>query len=161
MNLVRKCRRSGGMTVLPAAFWCFVLVIVTGCASDSTTSPGEDITTVVAGQGMDVPAAIAVRPNSDGELWVTNRGSDSITIIRNASVEASVEIRRDGYAVDHGEQEEGVRCLAAPVFGPDGEIFASISLSGPASRLNKRRLDGLVPDLKRIAADLSEALETF
>jgi IclR family transcriptional regulator, acetate operon repressor len=70
-------------------------------------------------------------------------------------------IRRDGYAVDHGEQEEGVRCLAAPVFGPDGEIFASISLSGPASRLNKRRIEDLVPDLKRIAADLSEALDTF
>jgi hypothetical protein len=70
------------MTVLLAAFWCFVLVIVTGCASDSTTSPGEDITIVVAGQGMDVPAAITVRPNSDGELWVTNRGSDSITICR-------------------------------------------------------------------------------
>ncbi|HZF58586.1 MAG TPA: IclR family transcriptional regulator [Rubrobacter sp.] len=70
-------------------------------------------------------------------------------------------IRRDGYAVDHGEQEEGVRCLAAPVFGPDGEIFASVSLSGPASRLNKRRIEGLVPDLKKIAADLSEALKSF
>ena len=96
MNLVQKRRRNGGMLVLPAAFWCFVLVIVTGCDSDSTTSSREDITTVVAGQGMDVPAAIAVRPNSDGELWVTNRGSDSITIIRNASAEASAETRRDG-----------------------------------------------------------------
>ncbi len=70
-------------------------------------------------------------------------------------------IRREGYAVDHGEQEEGVRCLAAPVFGPDGEIFASISLSGPASRLTKRHLKGLVPDLKKIASDFSEALESF
>ncbi|MDQ4128666.1 MAG: IclR family transcriptional regulator [Actinomycetota bacterium] len=70
-------------------------------------------------------------------------------------------IRREGYAVDHEEQEEGVRCLAAPVFGPDGDIFASISLSGPASRLTRRRIEGLVPDLKRIAADLSRALETF
>ncbi len=70
-------------------------------------------------------------------------------------------IRRDGYAVDHGEQEEGVRCLAAPVFGPDGQIFASISLSGPASRLNKSRIQGLVTDLKKVAADLSEALAGF
>lgn len=70
-------------------------------------------------------------------------------------------IRRDGYAVDFEEQEEGVRCLAAPVFGPDGEIFASISLSGPASRLHARRIEELVPSLKEIAADLSEALESF
>ena len=96
------------MTVAPAAFWCFVLVIATGCASDSTPSPGEDITTVVAGQGMDVPAAIAVRPNSDGELWVTNRGSDSITIIRNASAEASAETRRDGYAEHFVARPSGI-----------------------------------------------------
>ena len=41
MNLGRKRRRSGGITIVPAVFWCFVLVIVTGCASDSTTSLGE------------------------------------------------------------------------------------------------------------------------
>lgn len=70
-------------------------------------------------------------------------------------------IRRQGYAIDYGEQEDGVRCLAAPVFGPDGEIFASISLSGPASRLESRRVEELVPHIKRIAAALSEALETF
>ena len=70
-------------------------------------------------------------------------------------------IRRQGYAIDYGEQEDGVRCLAAPIFGPDGEIFASISLSGPASRLESRRVEDLVSHIKRIAADLSEALETF
>lgn len=70
-------------------------------------------------------------------------------------------IRRRGYAIDYGEQEEGVRCLAVPVFGPDGEIFASVSLSGPASRLESRKVEELVPHIKRIAAALSEALESF
>lgn len=54
-----------------------------------------------------------------------------------------------------------MRCLAVPVFGPDGEIFASVSLSGPASRLESRRVEELVPHIKRIAAALSEALESF
>ena len=44
VNLVRKRRRSGEMLVLPAAFCCFVLVIVMGYASDSTTSPGDGLT---------------------------------------------------------------------------------------------------------------------
>jgi IclR family acetate operon transcriptional repressor len=95
-----------------------------------------------------------------GRAGLTRQTSTTITDPGQLRSELR-NIRREGYAVDHGEQEEGVRCLAAPVFGPDGEIFASISLSGPASRLNKRRIEGLVPDLKRIAADLSEALETF
>lgn len=70
-------------------------------------------------------------------------------------------IRREGFAIDFGEQEDGVRCLAGPVFGPDGEIFAAMSLSGPASRLDGARLDSLVPHIKRITAALSDALESF
>jgi IclR family acetate operon transcriptional repressor len=69
-------------------------------------------------------------------------------------------IRRQGYAVDYGEQEEGVRCLAAPVFGPDGEIFAALSLSGPAIRLEEKRMGTLIPHLKRIASALSENFDS-
>lgn len=66
-------------------------------------------------------------------------------------------VRKGGYAVDFEEQEEGVRCLAAPVFGPDGEVFAAMSISGPASRLKSKRMEELVPDIKRISASFSEA----
>ncbi|MBA2534159.1 MAG: IclR family transcriptional regulator [Rubrobacter sp.] len=69
------------------------------------------------------------------------------------------QIRRDGYASDFEEQEEGVRCLAAPVFGPDGNIFAAMSVSGPASRLDQGRMDAIVPSLKRIANNPSSALD--
>ncbi len=67
------------------------------------------------------------------------------------------KVRKDGYAVDFEEQEEGVRCLAAPTFGPNGEVFAAMSISGPASRLKKVRVDELVPDIKRISAAFSAA----
>jgi IclR family acetate operon transcriptional repressor len=67
------------------------------------------------------------------------------------------KVREDGYAIDFEEQEEGVRCLAAPVFGPDGEVFAAMSISGPASRLERKRLEELVPEAKRVSADFSEA----
>lgn len=72
-----------------------------------------------------------------------------------------VEVRRRGYAVDYEEQEDGVRCVAAPVFGPDGEIFAAMSVSGPMTRLDNRKIESLVPDLKRVANDLSEALASL
>ncbi len=69
------------------------------------------------------------------------------------------EIRRQGYAVDYEEQEEGVRCLAVPVFGPDRDVFAALSVSGPASRLRKDRLEGLVPEIQRISAAFAEAFD--
>lgn len=69
-------------------------------------------------------------------------------------------IREQGYALDFEEKEEGVRCLAAPVFGPDGNVVAAMSISGPAGRLSETRLEELVPEIKRIAAACSDNLKT-
>ncbi len=82
------------------------------------------------------------------------------TITDSAQLKAELRrVRQQGYAVDYGEQEEGVRCLAAPVFSLDGNIFAAMSLSGPASRLSGKRVEDLVPQLKRISEAFSEALD--
>ncbi len=69
-------------------------------------------------------------------------------------------IYRQGYALDSEEMEEGVRCLAAPVFSPDGRILAAMSISGPAGRLAETRLEELIPHTKRIAASFSQSLHT-
>ena len=67
-------------------------------------------------------------------------------------------IRERGYATDYEEIEEGVRCVAAPVSGAEGRVVAAISISGPAGRLEGDRLEEIVPQIKRIAADLSRSL---
>jgi IclR family acetate operon transcriptional repressor len=67
-------------------------------------------------------------------------------------------IREQGYATDSEEMEEGVRCLAAPVFGPDGRILAAMSISGPAGRLDQDRLEELIPHIKGIADMFSRSL---
>ncbi len=67
-------------------------------------------------------------------------------------------IRENGYAIDNGEQEEGVRCLSVPVYGAGSRVVAAISISGPASRLDATRTSALVPQLKRVSADLSTTL---
>jgi IclR family transcriptional regulator, acetate operon repressor len=67
-------------------------------------------------------------------------------------------IRQQGYAIDSEEMEEGVRCLAAPVFGPDGSILAAMSVSGPAGRLDEGKLEELIPHIKRISESFSESL---
>jgi DNA-binding IclR family transcriptional regulator len=45
------------------------------------------------------------------------------------------EARDQGYAVDREELEPHLCCVAAPIYGRDGTVVASVSLSGPASRL--------------------------
>ncbi len=67
-------------------------------------------------------------------------------------------IRQQGYAMDNGEQEEGVRCLAVPVHGAKGRVVAALSISGPSSRLDSRDIPKLLPHLKRISAAISASL---
>ena len=45
------------------------------------------------------------------------------------------EVRERGYADDREELEPHLCCVAAPVFGRDGAVVASVSVSGTASRL--------------------------
>ncbi|MGH3272591.1 MAG: IclR family transcriptional regulator domain-containing protein [Trebonia sp.] len=46
------------------------------------------------------------------------------------------EARERGYATDQEELEPHLCCVAAPVYGRDGTVVASVSVSGPASRLS-------------------------
>jgi len=43
--------------------------------------------------------------------------------------------RRRGWADSYGEREAGVASVSAPIFGPDNQLLAAISVSGPRSRL--------------------------
>jgi DNA-binding IclR family transcriptional regulator len=64
-----------------------------------------------------------------------------------------------GYALDLGECEVGLHCIAAPVHGDAGEVVAALSVSGPAFRLSEDVLfSSVLPVLTAAAHRLSESL---
>jgi IclR family acetate operon transcriptional repressor len=66
------------------------------------------------------------------------------------------DVRRLGYAMDDNEQEMGARCLAATV--PGSPTAAAVSVSGPAGRLTDAATERIVPVLRQVAKELSQAL---
>lgn len=68
------------------------------------------------------------------------------------------EIRRLGYALDDEERTEGVRCVAAPVFGHDGEIIAAISLAAPTLRFDAERIAAVGGEVAAAATTISRRL---
>lgn len=63
-------------------------------------------------------------------------------------------IRERGYAVDDGEQEIGVLCIAVPLGGVMPRV--AVSVSGPAGRLTWEALPAVVALLHRVADTLAE-----
>jgi DNA-binding IclR family transcriptional regulator len=55
-----------------------------------------------------------------------------------------------GYALDRGEREAEIRCVAAPLFGRRGALLAAISVAGPDSRMEP--LETNQPIIDRVVA---------
>jgi IclR family transcriptional regulator, acetate operon repressor len=63
---------------------------------------------------------------------------------------------RQGYAVDDGEQEAGVRCVAVPVLGGPGQT--ALSVSGPEGRVTMESVPEVAELLRATAAELAAEL---
>jgi IclR family acetate operon transcriptional repressor len=63
-----------------------------------------------------------------------------------------------GYSIDEIENEEGVRCVAAPVRDHLGVVVAAVSVSAPAYRFTHDDVVALAPAVVRATTELSERL---
>jgi DNA-binding IclR family transcriptional regulator len=74
------------------------------------------------------------------------------TITDPAAIECLLATcRRDGFAAEREENELGAHCVAAPVFGPGGDVIAAVSVAGPVGRMSGAKI-------ARIGALLQERL---
>lgn len=65
-------------------------------------------------------------------------------------------VRERGYALDDGEQELGVRCVAVVV--PDAPRAMALSVSGPLPRMSDDVVAKAAPMLRRAAAEIGVAM---
>ncbi|MTI84721.1 MAG: IclR family transcriptional regulator [Firmicutes bacterium] len=63
------------------------------------------------------------------------------------------KVRSSGYALDLGERENEVKCIAAPVRNHEGKVIGAIGVSGPATRITNYYLK---TELKQLVCDVAE-----
>jgi len=68
-------------------------------------------------------------------------------------------IRSRGYALDDIEHEEGIRCIAAPIFDSEGKVIASFSIAGPSNRITMELINNeLIEKVKKTTMGISRLL---
>jgi IclR family transcriptional regulator, KDG regulon repressor len=55
-------------------------------------------------------------------------------------------VRSQGYVVDDEENEKGIRCVAAPIRNEVGKVIAATSISGPAVRITRKKIQESLKD---------------
>jgi DNA-binding IclR family transcriptional regulator len=66
------------------------------------------------------------------------------------------EATQQGYAVSHGEREEGLSAVAVPLLGRSGTVVAALTLSGPTVRFTSSRCAEFADALLGAAKQMNE-----
>lgn len=85
------------------------------------------------------------------------RTAKTITTIETLLADLG-DTRERGYAIDDEENEIGIRCVGAPIRDSRGQVFASVSVSGPSGRMPPARAIGLAPTVIQTADAISKEL---
>jgi DNA-binding IclR family transcriptional regulator len=107
-------------------------------------------------------AVLAFLPEAERERLIgshtLNRFTDR-TLCTVAELKADLATARErGYAIDDEEHEPGIRCIAAPIVGADGDVVGAISLTAPLSRIDRDSLEGFAAALLEATQGASREL---
>jgi IclR family acetate operon transcriptional repressor len=107
-------------------------------------------------------ALLAFLPNADRQKIVKEialRRLTPRTITSAAALEKQFqEFRRSGFCWEFSEGETNVACVAAPVFGPDHEVLAAVSITGTTHQITRTKIRPLGRVVKRYAQQMSTRL---
>lgn len=93
------------------------------------------------------------------DLWGMARRTPHTITDRKKFFTALAVIRAWGYAIDNVENEDGVRCVAAPIFDHRGAVSGAVSLSGSTRTITLSRVRRtLGPLVRRAAVRISRAV---
>jgi DNA-binding IclR family transcriptional regulator len=159
-ELAEACGETAHLTILDGPQVIFV---------DQVLGPGTIRMEVKVGTRMDAHVTAAGKAllawQSDAYLEPLLSGGlqrftpQTVTDPRDIQRELAL-VRRRGWAIEVEEHEPGAACVAAPILASSGPPLASLSISGPTSRLRPRQLSALGSRIREAADGVAQSLST-
>ncbi len=163
MDILRRLRDDAGETALLGA-------MVGGEGIVLEQIPTKQAVKVLVEIGHRFPlhtaapakAILAFLPESEREEILGRiryrRFTDRTVTGKRGIRTALAKIREKGYAVDYGEEIEGINCIGAPVFDHRGYPAAALWVTGPDPRMPVDDFDRIGEIVIREAKELSQRL---
>lgn len=158
-RLVRELGESANLAMIDRDMAVYVAQASSQHSMRTFTEVGRRVYCSCTGVGK---AVLAQLPDTTVREIVGRTGMPAATDRSITSLDALLDemarVRDQGYAVDDGEQEIGVRCFAVPV--PHAPTPSALSISGPAARVSFEFGEQALPLLHEIAGKISDELIT-
>ncbi|MDR3562412.1 MAG: IclR family transcriptional regulator [Negativicutes bacterium] len=107
---------------------------------------------------VHVGEIFAIDLGAAGKALLAFREAETLHADYRVTLEELAQIRRQGYALSHGERELGVSSVAVPLLDRYSRPIASLSVSGPEFRYHGEWLENIIEVTKRAAASISREL---
>ncbi|HSU37462.1 MAG TPA: IclR family transcriptional regulator [Propionibacteriaceae bacterium] len=150
VELVDTYGETTNMAMLEGDACVYVAQVPSPRAMRMFTEVGRFVMPHCTGVGK---AILSTLPDPDVRALLTRTGmpprTEHTITSPDAMIAALGTVRKQGYAVDDGEQELGVRCVAVPIRGLP--FRAALSVSGPSSRVTADQVPLIAPDIQAAA----------
>jgi IclR family transcriptional regulator, acetate operon repressor len=156
-QLVRETGETANLAVLDGDEVVYIAQVPSPHSMRMFTEPGRRVQPHCTAVGKALLAELppeqarALLERSDMPAYTPTTITDPDLLLAHLEV-----IRKQGYAIDEGEQEVGVRCFAVAV--PDAPASLAISTSGPQARMTDDAAARIVPALKHAAQQISATI---
>jgi IclR family transcriptional regulator, acetate operon repressor len=142
-ELVAEIGETANLAVLDGDQAVYVAQVPSPHSMRMFTEIGRRVPLHCTGVGK---ALLSALPPAESSAIVERTGLPAVTamtIVDASALQVELDISHHrGYVLDEGEQELGVRCVAAPVVGPG---HAAVSVSGPTSRMDDATVSRIAP----------------
>lgn len=153
-QLTEATGETSNMAVLDADQIVYVAQVPSQHSMRMFTEVGRRVDAHATAVGKAVLATLPTDPVHQllSRIRMRSHTERTVTTVDDMWTELS-QVQHQGYAVDDGEQEVGVRCYAVAL--PNTPARAAISISGPESRMARIAAEEVIPLMQRLAQELA------